>query len=143
MALVNRDKDVSEQRTVVACSVRDTVVGGTYPLFIAPYACTLDAASQFAYGLSGAPNHQLNLYRFVPGAGVTNIGQLGASLVTAAYGTSGAQTFTIISGTGTTFPLQAGDAVYLTSAGANTAVQFATVHLVVKALQDIKTHYGV
>lgn len=143
MAIVNRDNDASQQRASINSSFANTVVGGTYPVFIAPYPCTLDAASQFVVGLSGAPNHTLWLYRFVVGAGVTAVAQLGASLASAAYGTSGAQTFTIISGTGTSYPLQAGDAVYLQSAGANTGVAFGTVQLVVRALQDIKTFFGV
>lgn len=143
MAIANRELDASEQRRVVTGSARDTVVGGTYPLWVAPYPCTLDAASQIVVGLSGAPNHQLMLYRFVIGAGVTAVTQLGASTVAAAYGTSGAQTMAIVANSGTSYPLQAGDAIYLQSAGANTGAQLVQVELVVRALQDVKTSFGV
>lgn len=143
MALINRDKDVSEQRNVFTGTAVNTVVGGTYPIWTAPYPCTLDAASQIAFGLSGAPNHSLWLYRFVVGAGLTQVAVLGQSMASAAYGTSGAQTFTIVSGSGTSYPLQAGDALFLISAAANTGAQLVQVELVVKALQDIKTSFGV
>ena len=140
MALVNRDKDASEQRETYVTNVAPTITGGTYLLCQVAFPCQLVAVNHAAVGLSGAPNHSLWLNRFVVGAGITTI-VFGNSLVVSAMGTSGPQSFSLP--LAATFPLQAGDVLLLSTAAANTNAASVQVTAVVKALQDIKTHFGV
>ncbi len=140
MPLVNRDCDSSQQRDVVNASITNTITGQTYNLCLVPYPATLLAAQQAVCGLSGAPNHSLWIQRFIVGTGLTSI-NVGVSLVAATFGTSGSQGFSVSAGV--TYPLQANDVIMLSTAAANTAATSVAITLVIKALQDIKTHFGV
>lgn len=140
MAIVNRDLDSSQQRDFYTAPLTNTITGQTYPLLVVAYPSQLVAAMQTVTGLSGAPNHSLWLQRFVVGAGVTSIA-LGASMASVAFATSGGQTFTLASGV--TFQLQAGDLIVLSTAAANTATTTTVVSLAIRALQDIKSAFGV
>ncbi len=137
MAIINRDLGTSQKQETWQCQVDPTITGQTYALAILPFPAELTAATQSAVGLSGAPNHSLWIQRFVAGSGVTSI-NIGASLVTGAFGTSGGQSFTI---SGYSNLLQTGDLILLSTAASNTATLQTTVTLVVKALQDIKTYF--
>lgn len=139
MAIVNRDLDPSQQQVVLGAQVSNTATGATYCLGIVPFPAQFMAAQQVAVGLSGAPNHSIWIQRFVVGAGVTSI-NIGASLVSQVFGTSGAQAFTAPGSA--TFLLQAGDALLLATAAANTGAAQVNVTMVLKALQDIRTHFG-
>lgn len=141
MALLNRDKDVTEQDVTVSASAHAAVLGagGTAALFQVPWPCQLVAAAEAAHGLSGAPNHSLWAYRFVAGAGVTNVA-IAASMVAQDWGTSGSLNFSCA--IAASFLLQANDLIVLRSAGSNTAVTDTEVTLVVRALQDTKSHFG-
>lgn len=140
MAIVNRDLDSSQQVVNFNAIVANTTVGGSYAVAVMPSPGQLVGAGIVSKGLSGAPNLSLWIERFVVGTGYTAIA-IGASLVAQALGTSGGQTFNV--GAGVTWTLQAGDVISLASAGANTAATHHTVTLSVKALQDIKTQFGV
>lgn len=144
MAIVNRDLDPSQQVVNFTASVPVGFVAGgpvglTNGIAVMPSPGQLVGAGVACQGLSGAPNLSLWLNRFIVGTGYTAIA-LGASLVAQALGTSGGQTFNV--GAGVTYTLQAGDVISLVAAGANTAIQSATVTLSVKALQDIKSQFG-
>ncbi len=139
MAIQNRDLDPSIRRQTLIGSVSNTATGATYCLATLPFPAQLIAASQAVVGLSGAPNHSLWIQRFIAGSGVTSIA-IGASMVSVVFGTSGGQSFTI---SGASNLLQTGDLLLLATAAANTGAVQATVTLVVQALQDIKTDFGV
>lgn len=157
MPLVNRDKDASEQREVYTTTVMYTLSGAsagivnpgvstanTFPLFTVPYPATIVTAGEAAYGLSGTPVHSLWIYRFA--GGFTSI-VCGQTMNVTAYGTSGGMFggtlgYSLVAGVAATFPLQSGDQVVLYTQGANTATASSTVTVVVKALQDIKSHFS-
>lgn len=140
MAIVNRDLDSSQQVVNFNAVVTNTSVGGSYALAVMPSPGQLVAAGVASKGLSGAPNLSLWIERFVVGTGYTAIA-IGASLVAQNFGTSGGQTFNV--GAGVTWSLQAGDVISVATAGANTAAIAHTITLSVKALQDIKSQFGV
>lgn len=139
MAIVNRDCDASQQKDVYEVSIQNTITSATYLVAVIPYQAQILTANQAAYGLSGAPNHSLWISRFIVGSGATSI-NIGASLATAAFGTSGLQAFTCPGSV--TFPLQAGDAIVLETAAANTGLNQVVVSLAVKKLQDIVSYWG-
>lgn len=142
MPIVNRDLDPnSQQRDFYTARVAPTATGATYALLVVPYPAQLIAAAQTATGLSGAPNHSLFLQRFVVGAGVTS-NAIGMSLVASAFATSGPQGFTVL-GAGGSLLLQANDVILLATAAANTNAADVSVTLVLRALQDIKSAFGV
>ncbi len=140
MAIVNRDLDASQQRDIYNASLVGTITGQTYQLCVVPYPAQLVAVTQAVNGLSGSPNHSVWVQRFIPGTGLTSV-NIGNSLVATTFGTSGVQGFSLPSAA--SFLLQANDVLLLSTAAANTASVSTTVTLVVKALQDIKTCFGV
>lgn len=150
MAIVNRDLDPSQQRWTFQQMINSTAsgisvgfmnpgiaTGFTYVICNIPCSSQLVAADESVYGLSGAPVHSLWIYRFAGGFTAIAIGQ---SQAATAFGTSGIQGFSLF---GASWLLQAGDQLVLYTQGANTAVAAATVTCVVKALQDIRTDFGV
>lgn len=152
MALLNRDKDQSEQREVYNCNLNSVVsaiaasaglvnigvgTGLTFPLCTIPFPAQLMAVEEAAWGLSGAPVHSWWIYRFA--GGFTSIA-VGQTWTVTAYGTSGAWGQSLF---GASWLLQTGDQVVLYTQGANTAVASSQHTVVVKALQDIKTDFGV
>lgn len=151
MPIVNRDKDQSEQRdvyqsilTTTPSSVSTTIsnpgltTGNTFILATISRPAQLIAAESAVYGTSGTPVHSLWIYRFA--GGFTSI-QVGASLAVTNYGTSGVIGYSLYGGV--SYPLVAGDQVALYTQGTNAAVSQASVTLVVKSLQDIKSDFGV
>ncbi len=143
MAIVNRDLDYTEQRHVVSVALANTSTGVTYPVMVVPFPSKIVACYEGALGLSGSPVHSLWLQRFVVGAGLTSI-VLGSTIPVAAIGTSGTalQGFTVLA-SGVTYPLQAGDTIALYTQGANAGTVETTVTVVIQALQDIRTAFGV
>lgn len=137
MGIINRSKDISEQKDQVEVLVKDTVTGKDYLLHRAPRAQKIVDAKCLAVGMSGAPTGTLKLQRFVVGAGLTTISISGA-LTHSAIGTSGAQTFSLPATGSSLLNLQAGDALVMTTAVANTALEQALVNVVVQNIQDIK-----
>lgn len=153
MALANRDKDVTEQRATFNAAIFGTAsgisagitnpgiaTGITFPLCTIPYPSTLDVAESVVWGLSGTPVHSLWIYRFA--GGFTSIA-CGQTLTVTAFGTSGAQGYSLIAGNASTFPLLAGDQIVLYALGSGAAVASAQISLVIKATQDFKSHFGV
>lgn len=151
MALVNRDKDGTEQVAIFAAVLNSTPsgvsagilnpglsTGTTFRICTIPYPSKLIAAETAVWGLSGAPTHNLWIYRFA--GGFTSM-LVGATLAPTAFGTSGALGFSIIGGV--SWPLLAGDQIVLYTTGSNTAVAEANVSVAIQALQDIKTSWGV
>jgi hypothetical protein len=133
MAIVNRSKDVSEQQRDLSRNIEDTVTATSDQFYHCPHEMEIQSAKACAEGLSGSPTAQLQIQRFVTGAGETQI-PLGPALSLVAVGTSGPQSFSFSSTS-----LQAGDQIVVTHAGANAAADQLQVSMVVKALQDIKS----
>lgn len=133
MAIVNRSLDSSEQIKDVYVNIKGTAVSTSDQVYHAPHALEIQGARLAAEGISGSPTTQLQIQRFVTGAGETQI-PLGAALALVAVGTSGPQSYVFSSTT-----LQAGDQVVATQAGAGSAAAQLSVALVVKAVQDIKS----
>lgn len=150
MALVNRDKDTTEQREVFTAVLTSTpsgisagidspglATGSTLRICTIPYPASLVAAQNAVWGLSGTPVHSLWIYRFA--GGFTSIA-VGQTMAPTAFGTSGTLGFSLF---GASWNLLSGDQLVLYTQGANSAVAEATVTCVVRALQDIKSHFGV
>lgn len=165
MALLNRDKDPSEQKDVVYWSSQGLSFGATYAVGSGvgtvpvgntlmmsgpiPYAFTLQSVNAFNQGASGAPQMSFNLLRTVNGGGQTMIAVSissmvipnGASFMTA-FGYSGtlAGGYSGLAATGSTLLLgQPGDILSGTTVTANTASTNLNVVWVLKKIQDVVT----
>jgi len=147
MAVINRTKDVTEQRQVFRIRDGAVATGVTGIVAQIPFPCVLESGQIAAFGLSGAPNYALVLNRFIAGAGATAITiATGTSNVPSAFGTSG------VAGTGTSgivmpwgstlLNLLPNDVIMYQSGVANTAVTGLAISLVVRPTQDIKVHFG-
>lgn len=144
MALVNRDKDATEQRYVFTYNA-PTVVGVSLliHLGIAPCAGQILQVATNAFGLSGSPILGVQIQRFVVGSGLTTIPVNGSSLLTiTALSTSGMQTQVLPAAGSTLVQVLKGDDIQLITSGANTAANYVC-EAVVQILQDIKSDYGV
>ena len=140
MALVNRDKDVSEQKVSVHAPLNLVATGLAMPVMAAPYLCNVMGVKVSALGVSGSPTGALAIVRNTS-AGVTTISGGWTTLSLQAAGTSGPQTV-VSAGVGNTLTqLAVGDVLQYTSAGANSAA-FVTIDVVVQCLQDIKSDFG-
>lgn len=150
MAIINRDLDPTQQRDVYTTNVSITAsgvsagianpvlaTGITYPLMTVPYPAQLVAAEEAAWGASGTPVHSLWIYRFA--GGFTSIA-VGQTLTVTAFGTSGALGYSLF---GASWLLQTGDQIALYTQGSASAVASTTITVVIKALQDYKTEFGV
>lgn len=133
MAIVNRSFDETEQQRDLHVNVEDTVTSTSDQLYHCPHAFEIQSAKACAEGLSGSPTAQLQIQRFVAGAGETQIA-LGPALSLQSVGTSGPQSFSFSS-----TALQAGDQIVVAHAGTNAAADQLGISIVVKALQDIKS----
>lgn len=151
MPIVNRDLDASQARETyttvlnatassISAGILNPVVGtgATFVVANIGFPCSLVAAAEAAYTLSGTPVHSLWIYRFA--GGFTSIA-IGQTMSVTAFSTSGMQGFSLFGAV--TYPLLSGDQLVLYAQGANTACLTTTVTTVVKALQDIKTNFGV
>lgn len=147
MALVNRDKDVTEQKeygtTIVTTSVAASA-GSNFPVWIAPYPCVLKAVEIAANGISGSPNAAIDIYRFIVGTGATTVLSVGNTLAVKAMSLSGPQGFSLAAAGSTLASLATGDVVILNQlfSGGNVAIDKACVSVVVQPTQDIKSHWG-
>lgn len=140
--IINRDKNLTEQ--VDNWDVQTAVIGIStlLPLVSVPYVGQLQKVVVAAFGLSGSPQIQLQIQRFIAGSGLTTIPLNGSSLLTIqAFSTSGLQTFTIPALSSTLVQLQANDQLQAVTSTANTAATYS-FNCIVQCLQDFKTQYG-
>jgi hypothetical protein len=148
MALLNRDKDPSEQRNLYSWSSGGQVVstGSTIPIAIAQNSEQILGFQVVSVGLSAAPVLTFQIGRFIIGSGFTMLSSGFSAITCVAFGTSG------LPGTGTSpiiqlvagstlNQLQKNDVVYMVTSGANTAGTHL-VEMVTQTLQDIKSTYG-
>lgn len=143
MALVNRDKDPSEQRDLICAGLGLVATGATRLMLIAPYAAEVSVANLAALGISGSPILQLSISRFNVGAGITNVTGGFTSVALVAVGTSGVQAIPQVASGNTLIQLNRGDLLIGTLTGTTSAVADLEVTLALKCLQDVKSHFGV
>lgn len=145
MALVNRDKDPSEQKEVLPWASRGAVATGvTLFLGVVPYPCALQSLSAAAHGVSNAMQLAFNVERFVVGAGITVIPIGISNLVLVNQSTSGILGFSGLVAQGSTLlSLQYGDVLSATTSVANGNALDITLEMVLKKSQDIVSYNGV
>jgi hypothetical protein len=144
MAIVNRDKDGSEQRYVFTFN-QSAVVGVSALMNVGTVPCgaQLLQVVTSAFGLSSTPTVGIQIQRFVVGSGLTTIPLNGSSLITiSALSTSGIQTQVLPAAASTLLLLQKGDAIQMVTSTANSAANYV-VEAVIQILQDVKQDYGV
>ena len=139
--IANRDLDQSERKLVLEETIRPTVTGATYVIGVVPFPAQVLAGHEAAYGLSGAPVGQIKVHRFIPGTGVTIISGIFSSMTVTAFGTSGLMAHTITGATANL--LMPKDVLFYETAVANTALASTSLSVVIQALEDIKTQFGV
>lgn len=143
MAIVNRDKDVTEQRIPFHSTPGLVGISTLVHAAIAPCSGQLLAVQTGAFGLSGSPIVGLQVQRFIVGAGLTTIPLNGSSLLTiVAVSTSGPQSHVVPAAGSTLAQVLRGDVVQLVTSVANTAATYS-VDAVIQVLQDVKSDYGV
>lgn len=140
MALVNRDKDSSEQNYVVQNALGALATGVSAWAGVVPSAGNIIEWKLSGKGLSATPVYQLAIARWTS-AGITNYALGSAITLAAAFGTSGG----LLGATFNTgsYGVQAGDLLVVNTSGANTAVTDLVVGVVIKATQDIKKSFDV
>lgn len=137
MSIINRNLDLSEKKSCEVITLGALATGATQLLKLMPYDCVLQGFNLAAFGISGAPVYSLSVFRATSG-GLTSI-PLGVSLAAAAFGTSGPVGATIGgSSAGFGISLLAGDALFLITGGANSAIASGLANVTVTALADIK-----
>lgn len=149
MGILNRTKEASEQRVVLAVSNAATATGVTLTMGIVPYPSVVDCGQIAAWGLSGAPSYAVIAQRFIAGSGVTQVTvATGTSNIPAEFGTSGAGAFGAslfgASGlvVGSSILLLANDLLTVVSGVANAAAKGLAVSVVLRPIQDTKVHFG-
>ncbi len=149
MALVNRDKDVSEQKDVLHWSSARIAgattfnTGSTIMMFSIPYPCSLVAVQGYAQGVSSAMQVGFLKQYFTAGGATTAAVSL-SNMVLVNYGTSGAIGYSGLPAPGSTLSIfGTGDVLGLVTSVANGAVEQICLNFVLKKLQDIVSIDGV
>lgn len=143
MAIVNRDLDVSQTKDVLTAQVKTVNTGMTMPFMCIPYPCTASAVRVGAIGVSGAPEWNFLVSRFIAGSGNTVFSIGISNLVVAAIGSSGSLGHSGLAAAGSTLlNFAVNDVLMIVSSVSNTNVTDATISLVVKKTQDIVSHFG-
>jgi hypothetical protein len=150
MAILNRTKDISEQRVVLPFANAATATGVTLTVGVVPWPAVIDCAQMAAWGLSSAPSYELALNRFIVGTGFTTIVLAkGTSNVVAEYGTSGPgaigglSAMICVSSGSTLAQLLPNDVLTITSGVANSAAKGVAFSIAIRPIQDAKVHFGV
>jgi hypothetical protein len=143
MAIVNRDKDASEQLYVLSYSAPGVVaVSATLQAALVPSAGQLLEFKVAGQGLSGAPFYNVQIQRWTS-AGLTVIDPGGSVTMAAAFGVSGSAYGATYAAASSLAALQAGDILAIKSGGANTASTGLVAAFVIKATQDIKKSFDI
>lgn len=151
MAIVNRDKDVSEQKEVISwahnkgSSLGPINTGQTLALHVMAFPGVLQSMRGAFFGVSGAPLLSLGVQRHGGvGVGGTLVAASISGMVVKEWSSLGVQGYSGLAATGSTLLLlQAGDVLLGTLSGANTAVDSLALQIVVKKTQDVVSHNGV
>lgn len=141
MGLINREKDLTEQRELYGDQTGVIGISLLIQLGTIPYSGVIEKVVSAAYGLSGSPIMGLQIQRFIVGSGNTTIPLNGSSLLTIlAYSTSGLQTHVLPAVSSTLVQVISGDQVQAVTSVANTAATY-NISMVVRCLQDFKTQF--
>jgi hypothetical protein len=133
----------TEKRRTFTAEYGLTGTGLTLLVCPVSYSSELRAARIAVSGVSGSPTFDLRIQRFIPGAGLTVFSPGTTTLAATAFGTSGIQSFLLQDTGGSLILLAANDVISITTGGANSAVASATIGVVLQAIQDIKTQFGI
>lgn len=148
MALVNRDKNVTEQMENFATAIVTTVAasaGQTFHVVQAPYPGLLKGIAFAANSMSGTPLVTAEIKRW-SGTGVTSILGVGGTLTLTAHGISTAyQSMSLAAPGSTLLSLQAGDVIVINQqfSGGNVSSGNMVVSVTLQATQDYKEHFGI
>lgn len=137
MAIQNMSLSDEEKQEAQMASVKNTITATNYVVARVQRPCQLQSAKAYAAGLSGAPTGTLYVERFVVGTGAATFALSGA-LTHAAFGTSGAQSFSLFAAGASQNDLQAGDVIRVLTGASNAALTDLSVQIVVKNIGDIK-----
>lgn len=149
MAIVNRDKDVSEQKECIyyasagPAGASTLVTGVTRNIAVVPFPCTLQSVGWIALGVSAAMQVAFNKTTFVSGGATTYAVGI-SNLVLQNFGTSGQIGYSGLAVPGSTLlNFQAGDQVQIVTSVANSAASDLLLAMVFKKIQDIVSYNGV
>ncbi len=148
MAIVNRDKNITEQMETFSAVVTTTVAasaGQTFHVIQAPYPGLLKSIDFAANSISGTPLVTAEIKRW-SGAGVTSIVGIGGTLTVTPHGISTAyQSMSLAAPGSTLLSLQAGDVIVVNQqfSGGNVSAANMVVSVIIAATQDYKEHFGV
>jgi len=144
MGIANRDLDSSEQLMALKYQAPSAIATGvTTAVGLVPTPGQLAQVVIAGLGVSGSPHFTPSVRRWTA-AGVTQFAIGGAVTLAASFGVSGSVVGATYAMNSSLAALQAGDVLYLTSGGANSAVGAGTlVDFVIKATQDIKTTHDI
>lgn len=143
MGIINRDRNITEQRADLLCAVEPMVTGVTYLLASIPFAGAIEQMVVNARGLSGSPVINPVIFRFNIGLGVTAIVGIGNTLTVTEYGTSGPVGVSLTTPGSSLLNVLPGDILAMVTGTANTAADSVAISFVVRATEDFKSHYGV
>jgi len=139
MGILNRDLAPSQQRDLFTINTGAMATGGTYTVCLVPYPCQLATVAMNFFGVSNTPSLNLDITRYnsagvttITGA-ITTLAQAGATLAVGATVSSGSSLVT----------MQAGDIITARISGTNANITGGILTLVLQALQDVKTEFGV
>ena len=141
MAIVNRTLDPSQQNETFTVRAQSVNTGATALLIPIETPATVKALVVNALGVSGTPVYDARLFRFASG-GLTSWPLSATTFGARLYGTSGALSVSLF-GSASLVSAQASDYIGVVATGANSAVDVLTVSVVIQALQDVKTSFGV
>lgn len=141
MGIVNRTKDVSEQKESLTAFATAVANGTDIPIALIERACTITDMKATLLGISGAPNVLLKALRFVAGTGGSSFA-IGSTFAVTAFGTSGYVSYSLPATGSSLLQLQKGDLLVAVQGGGSSAASTATlIDVVVQNVQDIKTWY--
>lgn len=153
MALVNRDKDVSEQKDYLSYSSNSGNAGGlgntalvtgmTRMISIVPYPCTIAGMAVAAQGVSTAMQVAFSR-QYITSGGATVVGIGISNLVLVNYASIGMYGYSGLAAAGSTLlNCNAGDMILLTTSVANSACSDLLLSIIVKKTQEIVSYVGV
>ncbi len=144
MGVTNRAKDVSEQKWTLQAAfgaIGVTPVVREFPICTVPFPGIIKGIFAAAKGSSGSPVLDMYVQRFTT-AGITLSGGA-TTLALQNVGTSGIQSFVLAPAGNTLLNLQSGDVITAKLSGTDSAVTALSLAVVIQAVQDIKSSFGV
>lgn len=139
MALVNRDKDLSEQKQEINVCLGSMATGVTRFAFLVPSPATLELVRASAAGVSNAMQLAFEVIR---GAGSSGIVMGISNMVLQNRSTSGVVGYSGLAASGSTLlNLSAGDVVQVISSVANGNATDLSLNFVLRKTQDIVSRW--